>query len=264
MQNLDIALKNLKIGGRLPLETLPLLPVATHLFVWCKHGSFLYFSGEKTYIARQNQLALLPAGQVRWVHPLPENPLSVFVFPIYAECHDTDLFAFFGLTSDSLVIDMPPESFQEIYKGMRTTELLTSEELRSLTLNTYAAQLCTFYAKERMESTADENPFRAVFAFMETHLAEDISLDALSALTHYNPVYFSQKFKEIAGVSPIKHLALLRIQNAVRLLLTTSDSVPKVGAASGFQSAYYFRTFFGKYVGLSPDDFRRKYKKGDV
>lgn len=144
-------------------------------------------------------------------------------------------------------------------KEAHTTEQLISEYLRSIALNACAAQLCTFYAKERMESIADENLFREVFAFMESHLAEDISLDALSALTHYNPVYFSQKFKEIAGLSPIKHLALLRIQNAVRLLLTTSDSVPKVGATSGFQSAYYFRTFFGKYVGLSPDDFRRKY-----
>ena len=260
MQNLNIALKNLEVFPFTPAESFPQLPASVHLFVWCKRGSFLYFSNGKPYVVRENQLAFFPCSHVRFVHAFTEAPISVVAFPMQIRCHDTDLFDFFDATSDALVIDMAAKTLQEIYKGILSASSIPSENLRHLAASAYATQLCSLYMKARVEAEVHDDPFSEVRSFMENHLSEDLSLDDLSAHMHYNSVYFSQKFKDKIGISPIKYLVLLRIKNAARLLLTSSLSISEIGHMSGFQSIYYFRTFFGKYTGLSPDDFRQKYR----
>ena len=261
MQNLDIALKNLKICVSVPQETVPPASSPLHAFVYCRTGSFLYHANGQSHIVRANRLALVPKGDNRLFHPLPEAPLSVVSFPLEVGCHDTDFFDFFGLWENMHCVDIPPGQIDSIVPGMSAYASDTFPTLSELSRIACGMELCTIYIQARISAEDAEDIFKEIISYMQMHLAEDLSLDELSRRHHYNPVYFSQKFKEKTGISPIKYLAQLRIQKATQLLYDTDKSIPTIGAETGFQSAYYFRTFFAKHVGLSPDDFRRKYKK---
>lgn len=261
MQNLDVALKNLKICASVPQEAVPPASSSLHTFVYCRTGSFLCHADGRSQVVRANQLTLVPKGQKRLFHPLPDFPLSVVSFPMEASCHDTDFFDFFGLWDDMHCVDIPPEQIDSVLQGMTAYTEDTHPTLSELSRIAGGMELCTLYLEARISAEDAEDTCKEIIDHMQMHLSEDLSLDELSRRHHYNPVYFSQKFKEKTGISPIKYLAQLRIQKATQLLLDTSKNVSEIGAETGFQSAYYFRTFFGKYVGLSPDDFRRKYKK---
>lgn len=259
MKNLDVALKNLKISVLPPKRELLMPPRDTHVFVYVQSGSFLYSACEKCYVARQNQLALMPAGLVQFFHPLPEDILRVISFPMAVGCHNMDFVDFFGLSENSLVINIPEKVIEEIYEGITAFSAEDAPFLSRLYGAAFGMQLCTLYMRTRTEGDPSEEAFAPVLAHMEAHLAEDISLEELSHILHFNPVYFSQKFKDIFHISPMRYLALLRAGRAAQLLFDTDLSVQKIGEKIGFSNQYYFRTFFGKYVGLSPDDFRKKY-----
>lgn len=260
MQNLDIALKNIKISALLPGTCLPPCGTALHTFVYCHSGSFLFYADGKCYIVRQNQLALLPGGQVSFSLPLPGDTLRVHSFPLSASCHDADFFTFFGLTEDTLAVDALPSVIDAFFDDSHAFSFENAPELAQMVCVTAAIRLCTFYLQARINAENDECEFKDVIQYMESHLDEDLSLDALSQRLHYNTVYFSQKFKEKKSISPMRYLAHLRICKAAQLLFASDMSVSAIGKTVGFASSYYFRTFFSKHVGLSPEDFRLRMK----
>ena len=64
-------------------------------------------------------------------------------------------------------------------------------------------------------------------------------------------------FKEHAGISTQKYIFNLRIEQAKKLLKTSSLSITDIALMSGFSNSNYFSTAFKKEVGKSPAEYRR-------
>jgi AraC-like DNA-binding protein len=73
---------------------------------------------------------------------------------------------------------------------------------------------------------------------------------------------FSRVFKEVVGIGYKEYLNSVRLNQANRLLLNTSQSVSDIAYACGFNDSNYFSTFFKKTNGMSPLEFR-KLNSGD-
>lgn len=58
--------------------------------------------------------------------------------------------------------------------------------------------------------------------YMQTHLAEEISLNLLAEAFHLSPQYISQLFKSEIGVNFLTYLTNLRMEHAKKLLLSTA------------------------------------------
>ena len=65
-----------------------------------------------------------------------------------------------------------------------------------------------------------------------------------------------KKFKEKTGYTPIKYLAIRKIDEAKRLLETTDLPISEVMERVGYEDASYFSKLFKKLVGYSPKSFR--------
>lgn len=61
--------------------------------------------------------------------------------------------------------------------------------------------------------------------YMQTHLAEEISLNLLAEAFHLSPQYISQLFKSEIGVNFLTYLTNLRMERAKKLLLSTALAV---------------------------------------
>lgn len=70
-----------------------------------------------------------------------------------------------------------------------------------------------------------------------------------------------QKFKETLGRSPAAEIRHARVQKARRLLVETSDSIPRVAAACGFEYAEVFTRVFRKELGMTPTMYRRQFHR---
>lgn len=69
--------------------------------------------------------------------------------------------------------------------------------------------------------------------------------------------HFSRVFKETTGISPERFLAALRIEQAKKLLLGTSDSVTSICFRVGYRSLGTFTRLFSEFVGIAPTGFRK-------
>lgn len=93
--------------------------------------------------------------------------------------------------------------------------------------------------------------------YIDEHLAESLTLTAISRLVNYNEAYVSRLFKQLTGQGLSEYISQTRIEKARLLLTTTSDSVQNIAASTGFDTAQYFSIVFKKIIGVSPSEYRR-------
>lgn len=102
---------------------------------------------------------------------------------------------------------------------------------------------------------------KPAITYMESHLADKITLGNLSEVTHLSPVHFSRVFKMVSGFSPIEFLNRMRVQKASQLLVNTDKTILEIALETGFNDGNYFSRFFKKCRMETPREFREKYVK---
>lgn len=86
---------------------------------------------------------------------------------------------------------------------------------------------------------------------------ENLTLKGLSQKYYVNSAYLGQLFKKKYGVTFRKYLNNCRIEQAARLLLTTSDKVYHIAQAVGYQDMDYFIERFIDIKGCTPSNYRK-------
>lgn len=81
-------------------------------------------------------------------------------------------------------------------------------------------------------------------------------LESIARQAYMSAENFRRLCRRQFGRSPMKHLAFLRIQHAMKLLHETDDTVESVAIAVGYQSAAAFTKAFRRWTGQRPSDLR--------
>ncbi|MBR0831219.1 helix-turn-helix transcriptional regulator [Bradyrhizobium manausense] len=86
----------------------------------------------------------------------------------------------------------------------------------------------------------------------------DVSLAALASDAGLSRFHFCRAFKESTGLSPHAWLRQHRLEQAMKMLRDTDDSVVSISAALGYSSQTAFAAAFRKLTGDTPSDWRRR------
>jgi AraC family transcriptional regulator len=97
---------------------------------------------------------------------------------------------------------------------------------------------------------------RRVAEFIEQHLAEDISLDALADLVRLSPYHFLRCFKRSLGEPPHRYWTARRIERAKALLANPRASITEVAFQVGFSGSSAFSAAFHRITGQTATDYR--------
>ncbi|MFD1989548.1 helix-turn-helix transcriptional regulator [Paenibacillus nicotianae] len=92
--------------------------------------------------------------------------------------------------------------------------------------------------------------------FIENNYFMEISLQSLSELVGYNPVYLSNKYSSVLNISPMRHLQKIRMENALLLLKNTDNNISDIATAIGYLTASQFSAIFKKFYNFTPSQFR--------
>lgn len=93
-------------------------------------------------------------------------------------------------------------------------------------------------------------------------MAEPYDLDLLSSAFHLSTRTMLRKFKDETGESPRSYLQRARIRKAKRLLESTDWPLGKILEHIGYQDPGTFRRLFTDRVGISPADYRKRFRNG--
>ena len=94
-----------------------------------------------------------------------------------------------------------------------------------------------------------------IFNYIETHYAENITLEQTAALFNLNKSYFCRLFKQTTGASFVSFLNYLRISKAEELLLC-EKSLAEIAEQVGFASVSYFSRTFKKIKSMPPQQYK--------
>ncbi|MBT2761013.1 AraC family transcriptional regulator [Paenibacillus sp. ISL-20] len=96
-----------------------------------------------------------------------------------------------------------------------------------------------------------------VFHYLESHYAEEISLEQLASKLNMSPTYLSGYIKEKTGSNFSDQLNAIRITKAKELLQTTNMPIQEVGNRIGYRNVTSFIRMFKKVTGQTPGDYRK-------
>ncbi len=93
--------------------------------------------------------------------------------------------------------------------------------------------------------------------YIETSLAESVSLADIAAAAGLTRMHFAAQFKVATGLRPHEYLLRRRIERAQEKLAGTSMSLVEVALSVGFQTQSHFTSVFTRMVGQPPRAWRQ-------
>jgi len=100
--------------------------------------------------------------------------------------------------------------------------------------------------------------------YINDHYSEDLSLDNLASMVGMAPSAFSRFFKTRTGRTLSDYIIDIRLGNAARLLVDTTENVSEICYSCGFNNLSNFNRIFKAKRGYTPRDFRTLFKKKRV
>jgi len=96
-------------------------------------------------------------------------------------------------------------------------------------------------------------------AYIAERYARGLTLEQVAAHVGMAPTYFSRIFKQEQGCTFMQYLTRVRLEEARRLLRTTTLSIAEIGEAVGYHGASHLTAVFKQAEGISPGAYRRRH-----
>lgn len=133
-------------------------------------------------------------------------------------------------------------------------ELSQDEDARILASSSFA----------RASRDKESRRVMKVKQYVNDHYSEDLRLETLASMVGMTPPAFSRFFKTRTGRTLSDYIIDIRLGNAARLLVDTTQNVSEICYNCGFNNLSNFNRIFKAKRGYTPRDFRALFKKKRV
>ncbi len=128
-------------------------------------------------------------------------------------------------------------------------------------LLTNMAKTFAMRVKEERQRQKYSLPIQKAINYIESHLHYSINLADVANHVNLSRAYFSQYFSKQTGMTLQKCILKMKIHESENMLRYTHQSVGEISTSLAFCSQSYFTEVFKKINGMTPADFRKRYKQ---
>ncbi|MFN7252280.1 MAG: response regulator [Anaerobacillus sp.] len=97
-----------------------------------------------------------------------------------------------------------------------------------------------------------------VKGYIDSNIAEDLSLQKISDFVYLHPTYLSKIYKDETGETLSDYICRIRMGKAAHLLRHTHQKINDISKKVGYSNPSYFIKVFRKYFVLTPQEYRKK------
>lgn len=108
-----------------------------------------------------------------------------------------------------------------------------------------------------------ENAVRRIQHFVQKHLVENVSLQAIADHMYMHPVHVSRIYKLETGENLSDYVLRLKMEQAAAMLANPALKNYEIALQLGYQNPNYFIKVFKKYYSVTPQEFRLNLDKGE-
>lgn len=118
------------------------------------------------------------------------------------------------------------------------------------------------FSAQLSAQVARRAPLRDVQQWITEHPATDLSVDALARRASMSPRHFARAFTAEVGMTPGRYVERTRLEAARRHLEDTAEGVEQAARACGYGTPEAMRRAFIDAFGVSPAEYRRRFRPG--
>jgi transcriptional regulator GlxA family with amidase domain len=105
----------------------------------------------------------------------------------------------------------------------------------------------------------NQNWFQHFDWMLKADLSKKWTLDEMARQNEVGITNLTRLVKENTGYTPANYLIYLRLEMAKNLLSGSSQKLTDIALEAGFYSSQHFSSTFSKWVGISPNNYRKKF-----
>ncbi len=239
--------------------------VPLQAIAWEKEAARVTFSLDPILLAGTAHAVILrAAGELVWVHwqektesPTPAVHPALLVHATY-ESHQAGRVTIVpSLPAHDPLLQHIALVLQAAIEGESVAGQLYTESLADALvvhfLRRYAA------ARQSLREVGGGlSPYklRRTTAYIQGHLAQELSMATLAAVTQTSPAHFARLFKHATGLTPHQYVITCRMEYAKRLLAETDVPLIEIGLQVGCADQSHFTALFRTHVSMTPKAYR--------
>lgn len=147
-------------------------------------------------------------------------------------------------------------ALQQFYPRLSQAETLLTQETVLLQTLTSLVRLASDNPPGERTMHQEHYAVQRLRNYLEENFAENISLDDLARLAHFDKYYLLKTFQHHVGVTPHQYHILARIERA-KTLLRRGETPAYAASAVGFSDQSHLTRVFKRYLHITPGWYQR-------
>ncbi len=227
-----------------------------------EYSEILYCKSGEGVIAINGRNIRLCAGEFVWIPPNYVHQLAFEGAEVVCAVFSNDFIPlYFSIVGGKRLIPsaVTADELSSIIEAMPSLQNENQLKISGI-LNIIAEKVIENSAFED-SALMDGVLYQKVVNYISTHYTEEIKLSSLAKLFGYNEKYLSHALHSLTGIHFSQLLAFYRIEHAKALLSGKGEkSITTVAFESGFSAMNTFHRVFLKNTGMTPLQYRLKFK----
>ena len=158
--------------------------------------------------------------------------------------------------SDPTSYDNNPTLIKNIIKNKQRT-FCDKVESRGIVY-----QLMARFLKDAQPKTEiNDDRIQKVLSYIRKNIYRTIDIDSLAAISCLSKDHFIRLFKKEINNTPLQYINQKKIEKAQLILITDSMPVKNISYLLAYEDHSYFNRLFKKLTGVTPQQYRDRYKK---
>jgi len=108
---------------------------------------------------------------------------------------------------------------------------------------------------------SEENLIESICSYILDNLSNDLNINQIAKIFHYNATYLSRIFKRYKNCKLSSFIQEQKMEKAKAYLLESEYAVAKIANLVGYQSPQAFNRVFRRKIQMTPQAYRRMCKK---
>ena len=242
--------------------------------LWIQKGELRLKIQEKNYIGKAGDIIYINPRELHGMQSqTPDCTYLAFIFPLswlqFAQMDEAAEMYLNPLVEGNtqVVTQLPSVAARQM--GIIFHEIYNDYCINNGNWLMIKANLLRFYAclfqnnliiYRQQEDSAQIRLLLEIARYMQTHYNEKLSLKKLGQVFHMSPKYFSCFFQKHFSRNLTDYLTSIRIECAKKMLVESDADTELISLQAGFSSSSYFIRIFRESLGLTPGQYRKKYK----
>lgn len=219
---------------------------------------------EKDFYLSANTGFLVKAGEEKYYQFLSKN-IQDYAWIEFGGFHVKEYINLSGLSSEQpIYIPNTSEQGFELLNSILRLVKNEEEDFLKVTGYMYLFMDCLIrtskFRPKNNEVQNMEHYIQGAVYYIEQNYSNPISVEDLAKQYKLDRSYFSRLFKSLTGQSPQQFLIHFRMEKAAEKLALGNAPIGDVGISVGYPNILHFSSTFKKTYGISPKQYRRKYR----